>query len=58
MTSTTYSQQIEAIATDPKFIELAANMAKALGITAQQWNDTKAGLLLMFAAEVWKRDNK
>ncbi len=52
-----YFKDVEAIATDHEFIKLAASMAKKTGITAEQWNNNRAGILLMFALEVWKRDN-
>jgi hypothetical protein len=51
-------QEIENIAMDPEFIKIAANIAQQMGITAEEWNKNKVAYLLMWAKEVWKKDNK
>jgi len=43
---------------DPKFREIAIETAKKMGITAEQWNANRAGLLLMFANEICSLENK
>ena len=43
---------------NPKFREIAIEAAKKLGITAEEWNTNRAGLLLMFANEICSLENK
>ena len=43
---------------DPKFRQIAIEAAKKLGITAEEWNANRAGLLLMFANEICSLENK
>ena len=43
---------------DPKFRQIAIEAAKKLGITAEEWNTNRAGLLLMFANEICSLENK
>lgn len=46
------------IATDPNFVKICVNVAKKVGITADEWNKNKAVLLLYFANIVISEDNK
>jgi len=46
------------IATDPNFINTCVNVAKKVGITAEEWNENKAVLLMYFANIVISEDNK
>ena len=43
---------------NPKFRQIAIEAAKKMGITAEEWNANKAGLLLMFANEICRIENK
>ena len=43
---------------DPKFRQIAIETAKKMGITAEEWNANKAGLLLMFANEICRIENE
>ena len=43
---------------NPDFIKQCINVAKQMGITAQEWNKNKAVILLHFANEVIGIDNK
>jgi hypothetical protein len=35
----------------PSFIQMCADYAKSVGITAKEWNENKAGILLLLANE-------
>ena len=41
-----------------QFRKQAVKVAKKLGITAQEWNDNKMGILLMLANEFCKKENE
>ena len=43
---------------DVKFREMCIELAKKLGITADEWNENKATLLLYFANECCAIENK
>ncbi len=43
---------------DVNFRKICVRMAKALGITAQEWNENKAMLMLFFANEYCAIENK
>ena len=42
---------------DKEFIKMCAENAERIGITAKEWNDNKAGILLMFANEFCHIEN-
>ena len=42
----------------PAFIELCVNAAKQLGITAKEWNENRAQLVLFFANEMCAKENQ
>jgi hypothetical protein len=42
----------------PEFIKLCAEYAKKLGVTAKEWNDNRAGLVLFFANEMCAKENQ
>ena len=42
----------------PDFRKFAADAAKKLGVTAQEWNQNKAAILLMLANEACGIENK
>jgi RsiW-degrading membrane proteinase PrsW (M82 family) len=54
----TYFNELESIVTDKDFILLSVETAKALGITAEEWNKNKMLYLVMFALEMKKRDKQ
>jgi hypothetical protein len=41
-----------------EFIKLCAEYAKKLGVTAKEWNDNRAGLVLFFANEMCAKENQ
>jgi hypothetical protein len=43
---------------DPKFIELAINYSKKLGVTAKDWNENKAGILMLLANKACGIENE
>lgn len=43
---------------NPNFITVCIEIAKKMGITAEEWNNNKAALLLFMANEVISKDNK
>ena len=43
---------------DPKFIKQSVDVAKRIGITANEWNENKAAILLYFANETLKIDRE
>lgn len=43
---------------DPKFIKQSVEVAKRIGITANEWNENKAAILLYFANETLKIDRE
>lgn len=43
---------------DPKFRELCVHYAQSMGITANEWNNNKAVILLMFANEMCRKENE
>lgn len=48
----------EDLVMDINFRKVAVKMAKKMGITAKEWNDNKAVLLLYFANEFCSIENK
>jgi len=42
---------------NPNFIALCIESAKKLGISAQEWNENKAGILMYFANEFCGYEN-
>ena len=46
-----------ALINDPAFMEAAVEAAKALGITADEWNENRAMISMMFANEFCKIEN-
>ena len=46
------------LAQDPNFIKTSIQAAKDLGMTAKEWNDNKAAILLMFANEIVAIDRR
>lgn len=42
---------------NPTFISKCATIAKEMGITAKEWNENKAIILLMFANQYCKLEN-
>lgn len=45
-------EKIIDIAQDPEFIKLSARAAKKMGITAEEWNNNRAAILMDFAHEM------
>ena len=43
---------------NPKFVKSCVESAKKLGITAQEWNQNKVGILMFFANEICGMENK
>ena len=43
---------------NPNFINDCIKIAKKMGITAEEWNNNKAALLLFMANEAISKDNK
>jgi hypothetical protein len=41
-----------------EFRKLAVELAKKMGITAQEWNNNKAGILLLLANEFCAKENQ
>ena len=46
------------LAEDPKFIQLCIEAAKKMGISAKEWNDNMAYIVLYFANEYCSIENK
>lgn len=46
------------LAQNPAFIKMAAAAAPKMGITAKEWNENKAAILLMMANEICKIENR
>jgi hypothetical protein len=42
----------------PAFVKLCAKYAKELGVTAKEWNENRAGLVLFFANEMCAKENQ
>lgn len=49
MTIQTEFQKRLDLINDAKFVKICIQAAKKLGITPKQWNENKAGILMMFA---------
>jgi hypothetical protein len=43
---------------NPNFIKACIEVAKKIGITANEWNNNKAAILLFMANEAISKDNK
>lgn len=54
MNAKTEIQKRFDLATDPTFIAKCAEIAKKVGITAEEWNKNKATILLLWANEAMK----
>ena len=50
--------KIMDLATNADFIAKSVEVAKQLGITAQEWNENKPALLMYFAKEALKSTNQ
>jgi hypothetical protein len=43
---------------NPEFVKLCVEYAKQLGVTAKEWNENRAGLLMFFANEICAKENQ
>lgn len=43
---------------NPVFVKLCIKYAKQLGVTAKEWNDNRAGILMFFANEMCAKENQ
>ena len=43
---------------NPEFVKLCVEYAKKLGVSAKEWNEHRAGLLMFFANEMCAKENQ
>jgi hypothetical protein len=43
---------------NPEFVKLCVEYAKKLGVSAKEWNENRAGLLMFFANEMCAKENQ